>query len=95
MKLNADKSIRQVQRHHVAQHAHQAIWDRRVNPNHAVLSVERDPDRPEAVILHVNSGGNAIACRNHFQRAGYRVEDTDYDPFADGNYGVRLRILPK
>jgi hypothetical protein len=28
----------------------------------AVLSIDRDPDHPGAVVLHVNSGGNALAC---------------------------------
>jgi hypothetical protein len=49
-------------------------------------------DRLRAVILHVNSGGNAAACRIALGQAGYLTEPTGYDPFAEGNYGVQMRV---
>lgn len=85
-------TIRLVQRHHVAHHAHRAITERlRHAAPDAVLSVDRTPDHPAAVVLQVNSGGNAIACRTALTRAGYRCEDI---PSPADQYGVRLRILP-
>ncbi|MFD8382389.1 hypothetical protein ACFV2X_28410 [Streptomyces sp. NPDC059679] len=56
-----------------------------------MLSVDRDPDRADAVVLHVNSGGNMLACKSALIRAGYRCEDIPSEP---RQYGLRLRILP-
>lgn len=85
--------IKQVQVGAVRRRAGRAIARRLGHGANAILSVERDPDRPNAVLLHVNSGGNAIACETALREAGYRVEATDYNPWAAGNYGVKLRVL--
>ncbi|SKS72915.1 Uncharacterised protein [Mycobacteroides abscessus subsp. bolletii] len=85
--------IRQVQLWHVERHARSAI-NRRLGyvERNAVIGLEREHDG--TVLLHVNSGGNALAAQSLLQSLGYRVEDTDYDPFAAGNYGVQLRVGP-
>lgn len=46
------------------------------------------------MILHVNSGGNARAAEIELRHHGYRVQPTDYNPFAPGHYGVQLRVGP-
>jgi hypothetical protein len=52
-----------------------------------------DPDDPSAMILHVNSGGNAAACSQALPRERFLVEwNREYDPYAHGNYGVQLRV---
>lgn len=56
----------------------------------AVLGVTADADQDQAVFLHVNSGGNALACKSALTRDGYRCEDV---PAVPGQYGVRLRVL--
>ena len=55
----------------------------------AVISITYDPDRPGAVLLHVNSGGNALACEPELRGAGYAVEPGGAAP---GHYGVLLRV---
>ncbi|MEV0236900.1 hypothetical protein [Nonomuraea sp. NPDC050786] len=81
-----------VQAHNVRRHAARAIAERLGSPMpEAILSCDRDPDTAGAMLLHVNSGGNAIECENALRSAGYRVEPGDPPP---GEYGVRLRILP-
>lgn len=79
--------ISQVQVRHVEQRARRAI-NRRLGctAGQAVISVERDGN---SVLLHVNSGGNAIACEGALRDAGYRVE---VGPAV--SYGVMLRVLP-
>jgi hypothetical protein len=88
----SDRAISQAQVHHIEQLARRAIA-RRLGyaADHAVFSVERDG---EGALLHVNSGGNALAAQSVLGAAGYRVEDTDYDPFAPCNHGVVMRVLP-
>lgn len=85
--------IRQVQLWHVERHARSAI-NRRLGyvEQNAVIGLEREAGG--TVILHVNSGGNALAAKFLLQSLGYCVEDTDYDPFAAGHYGVQLRVGP-
>lgn len=56
-----------------------------------MLSVDRDPDHLGTVVLHVNSGGNALACKSALTRADYRCEDIPSEP---GQYGPRLRVQP-
>ncbi len=88
-------AIRQVRVCNVEHYARGAISRRIGYSAGAVISVARDESRPESVVLHVNSGGNARAAELELRSRGYRVEPTDYDPFAAGNYGVQLRIGPK
>ncbi|MER6526379.1 hypothetical protein [Streptomyces sp. NPDC001508] len=85
-------SICVVRRHRVERHAHRAITKRlRHAAPDAVLSVDRDPDRADAVVLHVNCGGSALACKSILTRAGHRCKDIPSEP---GQYGPLLRILP-
>lgn len=85
--------IKQVQLWHVERHARSAITRRLgyAEPT-AVIGLEREAGG--TVLLHVNSGGNALAAQALLQSLGYSVEDTDYDPFAPGHYGVQLRVGP-
>lgn len=85
--------IKQVQLWHVERHARRAINGRLgyAEPN-AVISLAREAGG--TVLLHVNSGGNALATQALLQSLGYSVENTDYDPFAAGHYGVQLRVGP-
>ncbi|MEV1003431.1 hypothetical protein [Nonomuraea sp. NPDC050202] len=76
----------------VRRHAARAIVDRLgYDVPEAIISCDRDPDTAGAVLLHVNSGGNAIECENALRSAGYRVEPGGPPP---GAYGVQLRVLP-
>lgn len=88
-------AIRRVRVCNVEHHARGAISRRIGYSAGAVISVVRDESRPETVILHVNSGGNARAAELELRSRGYCVEPTDYDPFAPGNYGVQLRVAPQ
>lgn len=81
----------------VRRRAERAITERlRYHAPDAIISADYDLSEAgrdfQAVILHVNSGDNAIACHDALRRAGYTVEETDYDPFAPGHYGVQLRV---
>lgn len=89
-------AIKQVHTHHVQHHVHRAIGQRLGRPSpSAVIAVTRDTGRPEGVIVHVNSGGNACAAEQALRARGYRVEPMDYDPFAPGHYGVQFRVVAK
>jgi hypothetical protein len=80
-------SIRVVQRHHVHHHVHRAIGQRLGRPAlGAVLAVDRAPERPNSVVLHVDSGGNALACRTALIRSGYRCEDATEQIAAEDAY---------
>jgi hypothetical protein len=65
-------------------------------PQGSIISVEPDLSEHgrdfQAVILHVNSGDNAAACRIALGQAGYLTELTEYNLFARGNYGVHMRV---
>ncbi len=87
-------AIKQVQVRNVEQHARCAIARRTGCTTSSIISVARDEARPDDVILHVNSGGNALAAESELRSRGYGVEPTDYNPFAPGNYGVKLRVSP-
>lgn len=88
-------AVRHVQVHHVERHARRAIARRLGRPHApAIIAVVRDGTHPGSVILHVNSGGNALAAERELRLRGYQVEHTEYDPFADGHYGVQLRVSP-
>ena len=76
--------------------AKQAIADRlgphsTVAPGYCIIAItQAAPDGP--VVLHVNSGNNAQACRSLFLSRGYQVGETGYDPFAKGHYGVQILV---
>lgn len=95
---NEDKpvaQIKQVHTHHVERHANRTITQRLgCAPPEAVISVIRDHAVTGTVILHVNSGGNALASELQLRSLGYRVEPTNYAPFTPGHYGVQLRVGP-
>jgi hypothetical protein len=73
--------------------ATRAIFDRlKYHAPEAVIDVFPDPQASGAIILHVNSGGNALACEVALQREGFRVEPNGYDGYAPGNYGAQRRV---
>lgn len=77
-----------VQTRYVRRHAARAIFARiKTDASSAILSCDRDPANPRAVILHVNSGGNSLACEEALRAAGYHVEPA-------GHFGCQLRIAP-
>ncbi len=85
--------IRQVHTRHVERHAAEAVAQRLGRrADEAVIGSTRD--KSGSVVLHLNSGGNALAAQSRLLALGYRVESTDYDPFAAGHYGVQLRVSP-
>ena len=88
-------AIRRVRLSNVERHVRVAIARRIGHSADAVISVARDNERPETVIVHINSGGNAAAATVELRQHGYDVEPTDYEPFAPGNYGVQLRVRPQ
>lgn len=86
----AVEPIRQVQ---LQRHAVQAITRRLGHcATDAVIGSTREAGG--SVILHLNSGGNALAAQARLRSLGYRVEPTDYGPYASGHYGVQLRVSP-
>lgn len=87
------ESIRQVQSRHVERHAVEAIA-RRLGHYVADAVIGSTREEGGTVILHLNSGGNALAAESRLRSLGYRVEPTDYDPYAPGHYGVQLRVSP-
>lgn len=87
--------IKQVRAQNVERHARRAIARRVGCTSGAVVSVQRDEAKPGSVVLHLNSGGNALAVECELRGRGYSVESTGYDPFAPGNYGVQLRVSPR
>lgn len=88
------KAIKQVHTRNVESHARSAIARRIGCTSGAIISVERDVAATPTVILHVNSGGNARAAEIELRNHGYRVQPTEYNPFAPGHYGVQLRVGP-
>ena len=56
----------------------------------AIIAVVQDGP---AVVLHVNSGGNALASTARLQRLGYRVDHVPYG-FGPGEYGAKIRVSP-
>lgn len=85
--------IRQVQSRHIERHAAEAIADR-VGHDVADAVIGSTREKGGTVILHINSGGNARAAESRLRSLGYRVESTDYNPYAPGHYGVQLRVGP-
>ncbi len=84
--------ITQVQTQAVRRRAERAIAERRVDPSRGLKSVTRDG---RSVIVHVNSGGNALAVQPALRRAGYTVLAGWDAPDDDGlrtTYGVKLRV---
>lgn len=71
--------------------AERAIADRLGHPmSEAVIEVRADAGDDDAVVLHVNSGGNAIVCEEALMRAGYEVI-----PIPTPAYGVLLGVRPR
>lgn len=69
----------------------QAIGQRLGRPQpDALLSVARESGG--TVLVHLNSAGNALAVEAHLRSRGYRVTETDYDPYQPGNFGVQIRV---
>lgn len=87
--------IRQVRPSNVERHARRAIARRIGCAGDAVVSVQRDEAKPGSVVLHLNSGGNALAAACELRIRGYSVEPAGYDAFAPGNYGAQLRVSPR
>lgn len=85
-------TIKQVQVAAVERRARQAVA-RRLGyvPADAVQSVTRDPERRTTVLLHLNSGGNSLACERVLRDRGYDVADLGAAP---SGYGVLLRVGP-
>ncbi|BEL41998.1 Uncharacterised protein [Mycobacteroides abscessus subsp. abscessus] len=80
--------IRQVQLRHVERHARKAIGNRLgYAARDAVITVVREEHG--RVMLHVNSGGNAIVAEQRLRSRGYRVE---YKQHVPGVYGVQLLV---
>jgi len=85
--------IKQVQGWHVERLAGEAIAQRLGRyVADAVLGSTRE--HGGAVVLHLNSGGNAAVAESWLRSRGYRVEPADYDPYAPGHYGVKIRVSP-
>jgi len=77
---------------HLANHARRAIAERlRYPAPDALIAVEREGG---AVILRVNSGGNALAVESWLRGRGYRAEYAGTNP---GGYGcaVKVTVVPK
>lgn len=70
--------------------ARQAIRDRLANAaaEHAILDVSPGGP-PNTLLLHVNSGGNALACEDALTAAGYLVDSRPAD------YGVVLGVATR
>ncbi len=72
---------------HLANHARRAIAERlRYAWPEALIAVKREDG---AVILRLNSGGNAIAVESYLRQRGYRAQYAGRNP--DG-YGCAVRV---
>lgn len=72
---------------HLANHARKAIAERlRYDAPEALRAVERESG---AVILRLNSGGNALAVEAYLRQRGYVAEYAGFNP--DG-YGCAVRV---
>lgn len=79
--------IRRLDSRHIAAHARRAIAERLGHPAaDALLAVERNGT---AVVLRLNSGGNALAVADYLRQRGYRAEQDGGNP--DG-YGCAVRV---
>ena len=79
--------IRRLDTRHIERHARNAITGRlRYRAPQAVRKVERDGT---AVIVRLNSGGNALAVEAWLRQRGYRAEYAGGNP--DG-YGCAVRV---
>lgn len=80
---------RRVQTRYVRRIAARAIADRLgVGAAGTIIDCDRDPQDTRAVILHVNSGGNALTAEYALRNDGYGV-----DPVPYFGYGMQLRIF--
>jgi len=74
---------------HLHNHASRAITERlRYTAPEALRAVERDGD---AVIIRLNSGGNALAVESYLRMRGYRAA---YDGGNPDGYGCAVRVRP-
>lgn len=72
---------------HLSRHARRAIRERLLYAApEALLAVDREKD---AVLLRLNSGGDAIAVKNYLNRRGYRAEFAGTNP---GGYGCSVKV---
>jgi hypothetical protein len=72
---------------HLANHAHRAITRRLLYAApYALIAVEREGD---AVMLRLNSGGNALAVESYLRGRGYRAEFAGTNP---GGYGRSVKV---
>jgi hypothetical protein len=79
--------IRRLDRRHLARHARVAVRERLLYPApYALRAVEREGT---AVILRLNSGGNALAVTSYLRQRGYGAEWAGTNP--DG-YGCAVRV---
>lgn len=83
----ADTAPTRLDRRHVENHAHRAITERLgYHAPQAVIAVERDGN---ALLLRLNSGGNALAVEPYLCRRGYRAEYAGKNP---SGYGCTVRV---
>lgn len=86
----AERVITRLDTRHLARHARKAIRERLGYPApYALLAVERDGP---AVILRLNSGGNALAVEPYLRQRGYQAK---YDGGNPGGYGCAVRVTVK
>lgn len=73
---------------HLRNHALNAIATRKlgVSADYCLLGIARDGD---AVVIHVNSGGNGCAVEGWLNGHGYRAEFLPFEPDA---YGAKVRV---
>ena len=72
---------------HLANHARHAIFDRlKYAAPQALIAIEREAG---AVILRLNSGGNAHAVVSYLRGRGYRAEFAGANP---GGYGCSVKV---
>jgi hypothetical protein len=85
------KQITRLDVRHVRNHALKAIRERRlgVSADRCLLGITRDS---EAVVIHVNSGGNMCAVEQWLNWHGYRAEGLPFDPDV---YGGKVRVTLK
>lgn len=82
------KAVRRLDTRHIERHARSAIAARlRYDAPEALRAVHRDG---EAVMVRLNSGGNALAVGHWLARRGYTVEEAGGNP--DG-YGCAVRVM--
>lgn len=80
-------TIRRLDARHIERHARGAITERlRYEAPEALRAVERDGG---AVVVRLNSGGNALAVEARLRQCGYKADQAGGNP--DG-YGCAVRV---